>query len=155
MSQSARRRPAPDRLTARSRAHPPRLAGGHTAAGAPGPVGGGLRGRTRPRDGPGRARAPADDHARPGGGVPGLLRPCRAPVLPVLAHLSGLRSSPRPGLGATGHPAVGSPRSVSRTTTAYHGLWRSLVAHLTGGQGVVGSNPASPTIVMSGDIVNG
>jgi hypothetical protein len=26
-----------------------------------------------------------------------------------------------------------------------HGLWRSLVAHLTGGQGVVGSNPASPT----------
>ena len=25
------------------------------------------------------------------------------------------------------------------------GLWRSLVAHLTGGQGVVGSNPASPT----------
>jgi hypothetical protein len=28
----------------------------------------------------------------------------------------------------------------------YNGLWRSLVAHLTGGQGVVGSNPASPTI---------
>ena len=26
-----------------------------------------------------------------------------------------------------------------------NGLWRSLVAHLTGGQGVVGSNPASPT----------
>ena len=26
------------------------------------------------------------------------------------------------------------------------GLWRSLVAHLTGGQGVVGSNPASPTM---------
>ena len=25
------------------------------------------------------------------------------------------------------------------------GLWRSLVAHLAGGQGVVGSNPASPT----------
>src|SRR5699024_5132194 len=110
--------------------------GGHTAAGAPGPVGGGLRGRTRPRDGAGRACAPADDHARPGGGVPGLLRPCRPPVLPLLAHLSGLRSSPRPGLGATGHPAVGSPRSVSRTTTAHHGLWRSLVAHLTGGQGV-------------------
>src|SRR5699024_625093 len=26
-----------------------------------------------------------------------------------------------------------------------HGTWRSLVAHLTGGQGVVGSNPAVPT----------
>ena len=25
------------------------------------------------------------------------------------------------------------------------GTWRSLVAHLTGGQGVVGSNPAAPT----------
>jgi hypothetical protein len=25
------------------------------------------------------------------------------------------------------------------------GLWRSLVAHLTGGQGVAGSSPASPT----------
>ena len=28
---------------------------------------------------------------------------------------------------------------------ASHGLWRSLVAHLTGGQGVAGSNPVSPT----------
>ena len=26
-----------------------------------------------------------------------------------------------------------------------YGLWRSLVAHLTGGQGVAGSNPVSPT----------
>lgn len=25
------------------------------------------------------------------------------------------------------------------------GLWRSLVAHLTGGEGVAGSNPVSPT----------
>jgi hypothetical protein len=32
------------------------------------------------------------------------------------------------------------------------GLWRSLVAHLTGGQVVAGSNPVSPTIVMSQDI---
>ena len=28
---------------------------------------------------------------------------------------------------------------------AQAGLWRSLVAHLTGGQGVAGSNPVSPT----------
>ena len=27
----------------------------------------------------------------------------------------------------------------------YIGLWRSLVAHLTGGQGVAGSNPVNPT----------
>ena len=27
------------------------------------------------------------------------------------------------------------------------GAWRSLVAHLTGGQGVVGSNPIAPTII--------
>jgi hypothetical protein len=29
--------------------------------------------------------------------------------------------------------------------TVSSGLWRSLVAHLTGGQGVAGSNPVSPT----------
>ena len=27
-----------------------------------------------------------------------------------------------------------------------YGMWRSLVAHLTGGQGVAGSNPVIPTI---------
>ena len=27
----------------------------------------------------------------------------------------------------------------------HNGLWRSLVAHLTGGQGVAGSNPVNPT----------
>ena len=31
----------------------------------------------------------------------------------------------------------------------HDGLWRSLVAHLTGGQGVVGSNPASPTKALA------
>ncbi len=31
-----------------------------------------------------------------------------------------------------------------------HGLWRSLVAHLTGGQGAAGSNPVSPTEVSAG-----
>ena len=44
------------------------------------------------------------------------------------------------GFGAAGGRALrfdGSARS--------NGLWRSLVAHLTGGQGVAGSNPVSPT----------
>ncbi len=35
--------------------------------------------------------------------------------------------------------------TFSRFVREPDGLWRSLVAHLTGGQGVVGSNPASPT----------
>ena len=30
------------------------------------------------------------------------------------------------------------------------GMWRSLVAHLTGGQGVAGSNPVIPTSVYAG-----
>jgi hypothetical protein len=33
------------------------------------------------------------------------------------------------------------------------GLWRSLVAHLTGGQGVAGSNPVSPTDMPRKDLV--
>ena len=35
------------------------------------------------------------------------------------------------------------------------GTWRSLVAHLTGGQGVAGSNPVVPTVVVSQVIING
>lgn len=42
-------------------------------------------------------------------------------------------------LGAWGN-LIEHPRSGGS------GLWRSLVAHLTGGQGVAGSNPVSPTI---------
>ena len=34
---------------------------------------------------------------------------------------------------------------TGRAGTGGNGTWRSLVAHLTGGQGVVGSNPAVPT----------
>ena len=34
------------------------------------------------------------------------------------------------------------------------GMWRSLVAHLTGGQGVAGSNPVIPTNNYGPDIVN-
>lgn len=36
--------------------------------------------------------------------------------------------------------------SIHRKTAGVAGTWRSLVAHLTGGQGVVGSNPAVPTV---------
>ena len=55
-----------------------------------------------------------------------------------------------PGKTREGRPH-GACKSLSREEsepqdcTSDDGLWRSLVAHLTGGQGVVGSNPASPT----------
>ena len=35
--------------------------------------------------------------------------------------------------------------SLGAAETQYLGMWRSLVAHLTGGQGVAGSNPVIPT----------
>lgn len=34
---------------------------------------------------------------------------------------------------------------LERKLESNNGLWRSLVAHLTGGQGVAGSNPVNPT----------
>ena len=41
--------------------------------------------------------------------------------------------------------AVPEVISFSALNGECHGLWRSLVAHLTGGQVVAGSNPVSPT----------
>ena len=52
-------------------------------------------------------------------------------------------SGTRPGFRMRPAAVVFTRPSVV-TTTAF-GLWRSLVAHLTGGQGVAGSNPVSPT----------
>ncbi len=40
---------------------------------------------------------------------------------------------------------VGAGARSSLAPRGSNGLWRSLVAHLTGGQGVAGSNPVSPT----------
>ena len=40
-----------------------------------------------------------------------------------------------------------------RELKSTNGLWRSLVAHLTGGQGVAGSNPVVPTS-FSGELEN-
>ena len=59
----------------------------------------------------------------------------------------------RPDSGGPG-AAVRFSRPLVATATAGIGLWRSLVAHLTGGQGVAGSNPVSPTDVMSRDTVD-
>ena len=90
-----------------------------------------------------------------------------------LHELSG-RPSPRPGRGARPDPGrvdapPGQPRHLTHSAPRrpiqsgpdrcgsllagllreVFGLWRSLVAHLTGGQGVAGSNPVSPTEAAS------
>ena len=50
--------------------------------------------------------------------------------------------APRVGSrGASGQATIGELSACGRRT----GMWRSLVAHLTGGQGVAGSNPVIPT----------
>ncbi len=71
------------------------------------------------------------------------------------------------GRSASADLCRGHPDSVGRRAVGYdcqalpatggrcHGLWRSLVAHLTGGQGVAGSNPVSPTEVYAGQIPRG
>lgn len=46
-------------------------------------------------------------------------------------------------VGVHEHP--GGCRYDGQVVLDDNGLWRSLVAHLTGGQGVAGSNPVSPT----------
>lgn len=45
--------------------------------------------------------------------------------------------------------SVGATPRRQLLSNGFLGLWRSLVAHLTGGQGVAGSNPVSPTNVYS------
>ena len=40
------------------------------------------------------------------------------------------------------------------TLYKYYGAWRSLVAHYTGGVGVVGSNPAAPTINLKEKLIS-
>ena len=50
--------------------------------------------------------------------------------------------------GIAAAPGYGSGAVVRMGQPLYNcdvGMWRSLVAHLTGGQGVAGSNPVIPT----------
>ncbi len=44
---------------------------------------------------------------------------------------------------------------LERKLESNNGLWRSLVAHLTGGQGAAGSNPVNPTRIRKPDIMSG
>lgn len=71
-------------------------------------------------------------------------------MLSALVRVTGLKpdansraaakDGPRPRCAKVGKPAGSEAGTVST------GTWPSLVGHLTGGQGVAGSNPAVPTI---------
>ena len=60
----------------------------------------------------------------------------------MLGSLLGSSPSPLRGVGATEKQILGCADNL------FLGMWRSLVAHLTGGQGVAGSNPVIPTSVF-------
>jgi hypothetical protein len=61
--------------------------------------------------------------------------PCGEPISPFVVSLSNHE-----------HRAKRGREKPRRTATIYvFGVWRSLVAHLHGVQGVVGSNPITPT----------
>jgi hypothetical protein len=66
--------------------------------------------------------------------------------------LNVARTSCRARRADSGAPGTcGSLHTAQRTPVRPGiGLWRSVVAHLTGGQGVAGSNPVSPTSVVAG-----
>ncbi len=63
----------------------------------------------------------------------------------------GWRADPAPvGIPAGAGRPLGRPATPARLDLAGRsdtGTWRSLVAHLTGGQGVAGSNPVVPTVL--------
>ena len=52
----------------------------------------------------------------------------------------------------TGSAVKENPRASCSGRVSLFGAWRSLVAHLTGGQVVAGSNPAVPTNSLSLDL---
>ena len=97
----------------------------------------------RRSDLPGLASHPRHRLARRSGrGLGGVL----ASPMPVAVGLSRVFASLTPvGEARTGIAC--ERRGLPNNAGYYHGcgLWRSLVARLTGGQEVAGSNPASPT----------
>ncbi len=60
-----------------------------------------------------------------------------------LKHLAATISHESP---PTGRPTLLGPNQLGPTLLFAFGKWRSLVAHLLWEQGVVGSNPAFPTV---------
>ena len=82
----------------------------------------------------------------------GMLTPCVAGPIWSANNHSGVSSrgvitsvyTHGQRLGLRRRAAVGS-RAAAGPIRRHRWLWRSLVAHLTGGQVVAGSNPVSPT----------
>src|SRR5690606_14835251 len=114
-------------------------------------AGRGLSGRC---DDPQRRRDTEPGSAHPwggalGGGAPPPARPGR--VRGACGGSAAVAEITRARARAAGRNTASAAVRSSRPHGA-DGLWRSLVAHLTGGQGVAGSNPVSPTSVMSHDI---
>jgi hypothetical protein len=103
---------------------------------------------------PGLARRPAA-HRRPG------RSPRPAPVRPLRRGPAGLTAAlllrardrrpidlarcPAPATPSFARARGPAPYAIVVGSARADGTWRSLVAHLTGGQGVAGSNPAVPT----------
>ncbi len=71
---------------------------------------------------------------------------CENAGIPARAEVYVVNIMPHP-TDIPGHNRADDSSRVANTLSysSCHGLWRSLVAHLTGGQGVAGSNPVSPT----------
>ena len=118
--------------------------------------GGAGRGRDGATTRPAGRAARRCRHGTPGRG--GLRRPRDEGGSPLVGRprrrrLDGgsrrLDPAPGPAVGTgrrTAPHAVGLTCVITRFVRAMrNGTWRSLVAHLTGGQGVAGSNPVVPT----------
>src|SRR3954447_20861212 len=106
----------------------------------------GAAGRASFRRGTSR-RAP-ENRGNEGNGVnPACAAPCASEGL--LSSRPARRCGP---VRSEGTAAVRFSSPLVVRDAAGFGLWRSLVAHLTGGQGVAGSNPVSPTNRTGSDL---
>ena len=88
----------------------------------------------------------------------GRIRPSRAATGVCATTAAGRQPAPPWGRSSDGTPMAAPHRCIPHPVSVRNrvvidlpirGLWRSLVARLTGGQEVVGSNPASPTAAGS------
>ena len=77
-----------------------------------------------------------------------LFRRRQGVPLPAIAE-----SASQTRLNGTRLRGNGEVYTVLRRKPENFGLWRSLAAHLTGGQGVAGSNPANPTGRMASNSI--
>jgi len=69
----------------------------------------------------------------------------------VAERPAGSTGDGRPVADPLTHPVVAyGRRRLPSAAQQGTGTWRSLVAHLTGGHGVAGSNPVVPTVAPTG-----